>query len=181
MVSLADSAGRPSGFPARTATPVACLQGELVDATVMKVLLWRPIGRARNCARQNLLPFPTDSRKASRMHNECAISRTAARNFANDRQGYRGVNAAAALAGRCPEQPRWFEISIRVWCGPLRSTNANSAAPRDGCSTPAQARRGSSQAAVGLWRANADAGDQAIATGAPCPRTLIPCYAWVIE
>jgi hypothetical protein len=93
-------------FPARIATPVACLQGELVDATVMKVLLRRAIGRARNCAWQNRLPFPTDSCKASQMHNERAISRTAARNFANDRQGYRGVNAAAALACRCPEQTR---------------------------------------------------------------------------
>jgi hypothetical protein len=53
--------------------------------------------------------------------------RTGARNFVNSWQGYQTVKTASI------RRLRQFEISIRVLCGPLRSTNANSAAACDGC------------------------------------------------
>jgi hypothetical protein len=44
---------------------------------------------------------------AGELHNECAYFRLRARNYANNRQGYRTVKFTARRAA-------WFEISIGV-------------------------------------------------------------------
>jgi hypothetical protein len=78
----------------------ACLAGEPVAAAVSKVILRHAIGSARKRARQNLLRSLMDSGQSSQLPNECANPSAAARNFVNDRQGYRTVNARRSAAGR---------------------------------------------------------------------------------
>jgi hypothetical protein len=69
-------------------------------------------------ARQNRLRPATNVPTAPGLHNECASFPIGARNFVNDRQGYRTVKTASRLD----------ENLIRVLRGPSRSTSANSAA-----------------------------------------------------
>ena len=69
-----------------------------MDAAVTKVMLRHAIGRVRNYLRQNLRRSLTDSHRASQLHNECANFRMSARNFVNDRQGYRTVKTADSTA-----------------------------------------------------------------------------------
>jgi len=52
-------------------------------------------GAAGEPARQNRLRSATDVQQARRLHNECANFQVGARNFVNDRQGYRTVKTAA--------------------------------------------------------------------------------------
>jgi hypothetical protein len=68
--------------------------------------------------RQNRLRPATNVPTAPGLHNECASFPIGARNFVNDRQGYRTVKTASRLA----------ENLVRVLRGPSRSTSANSAA-----------------------------------------------------
>jgi hypothetical protein len=89
---------RPPGFTGRISVPFASLGGELTAISVKKIILPAAIDAAR-------MKGP-NLRWTSQWHNHCAQFGLRARNYVNDRQGYRTVKAAAVA-------PCEFEISSR--------------------------------------------------------------------
>jgi hypothetical protein len=71
-----------------------------VNAAASNVMLRHAIASVRKSSRQILLRFPSDSNRTLQLHNECASFTFAARNFANDRQGYRTVKARGSAVLR---------------------------------------------------------------------------------
>ena len=118
MVSLAAKRCRSLGSTGRISGPRACLTGEFASLRTMNAAFGRVGGGAGECARQNRLRTATDVLTAPRLPNECASFPTGARNFVNDRQGYRTVKITSRLAQNLDPRLR----------GPLHSTNANNAA-----------------------------------------------------
>jgi hypothetical protein len=118
MVSLAAKCCRSVGSTGRISGPRACLTGEFASLRTMNAAFGRVRGGAGECARQNRLRPATDVLTAPRLPNECASFPTGARNFVNDRQGYRTVKITSRLAQNLDPRLR----------GPLHSTNANNAA-----------------------------------------------------
>jgi len=118
MVSLAAKRCRSLGSTGRISGPRACLTGEFANLRTMNAAFDRVRGGAGECARQNRLRTATNVLTAPRLPNECASFPIGARNFVNDRQGYRTVKITSRLAQNLDPRLR----------GPLHSTNANNAA-----------------------------------------------------
>jgi hypothetical protein len=91
LVSFAEPTFGDAGSVGRLRIAIAYFAGGLADDSEATMSSPLAIGDIRERARENLLRTVTETRRARELHNECADTGICARNFANDRQGYRAV------------------------------------------------------------------------------------------
>jgi hypothetical protein len=91
LVSFAEHAFGDAGSVGKLRITIAYFTGGRADDSEAAMLSPLAIADIRECARENLLRTATETWRARTLHNECADTAICARNFANDRQGYRAV------------------------------------------------------------------------------------------
>jgi hypothetical protein len=84
----------------------ACLRGEVIDVGAAIIVKNGANGSVREEARQNHPHAMANPGRARRLHNQCAMVQTGARNFVNDRQGYRTVKTIRARSSIRVSRPR---------------------------------------------------------------------------
>jgi hypothetical protein len=78
MVSLADDCLRSSGPNAKSWIAAACLTGGFAVFGAINALNTLRSANADECAKKDRPHFATNIRRASRLHNECAVTRACA-------------------------------------------------------------------------------------------------------
>jgi hypothetical protein len=185
---LPENEFRLPGFIRVISVPIARLRGEPADVSVHN-------GGVTPCDRSLARRRRQNGLRTSRLHNQCA-------KFSLAHQILSMIGKVSEALRLQPVAPCSFEVSIRVRRRPWRSTHAIGAAARKGCritqpsvrnpvvqttkmqttwmqTTWIMNARMSSRLSVirdgPTVREEAGARHQAIATGAPYRRLLIPC------